>query len=367
MNETQIEPAASGPVRRHWQKTLGWYVVLVLGVFLSPPAHALTCGTQLMTSVTLTADLVCTNSVGLEVGADNILIDLNGHTISCINPAGYLGSCQVFANAPPGFVPGIVFPGNGTSGRHNVVIRGPGTITGFTHGVEIYNGHGIVIEGVTITGPTIPKSVDFINQRGPTQGVEIQNSRCNTNPFAPGWTAVVQFNDISNQTYGINLQGASCVLVNANQIHDNGGPDPNFGSFGVLLNELSTTGGHVPSSNNFIFENTITRNGVNEKDNAGILISASFQGQAANNVVSTNNVSGNCGDGIAVADGASNNNISQNIVLNNSTSTYGGQCHNVLPGMFFDVDAIFAGPGNIWNTNNVCKTKSAGIPAGVCI
>jgi parallel beta-helix repeat protein len=42
----------------------------------------LACGATVTTSVTLTSDLTCSGSNGLNVGADGITIDLNGHTIS---------------------------------------------------------------------------------------------------------------------------------------------------------------------------------------------------------------------------------------------------------------------------------------------
>jgi parallel beta-helix repeat protein len=77
----------------------------------------LACGDTITTNITLTSDLACVASNGLNVGADGIVIDLNGHTIS----------------------------GDGThngiynSGHTNVVIKN-GTISHFLIGVELLAG-----------------------------------------------------------------------------------------------------------------------------------------------------------------------------------------------------------------------------------
>jgi hypothetical protein len=45
-------------------------------------AAQVSCGQVVTQSATLDADLVCSGSSGLVIGADGITIDLNGHTIS---------------------------------------------------------------------------------------------------------------------------------------------------------------------------------------------------------------------------------------------------------------------------------------------
>src|SRR5579863_4065525 len=74
---------------------------IMAAIFLVSPAHALTCGTTLTTSTILTADLVCNNTDGLIIDADNVTLDLNGHVISCVSSTGYLGSCQPAYNQSP--------------------------------------------------------------------------------------------------------------------------------------------------------------------------------------------------------------------------------------------------------------------------
>jgi parallel beta-helix repeat protein len=97
-----------------------------------PAAGAVSCGDTLKASVKLANDLLgCTGS-GLIVGADNITIDLNGHTISGTNkPTPGTGGVQIDKHA-------------------NVKIVN-GTITGFHFsGVGVTNARGTVLSKLTV-------------------------------------------------------------------------------------------------------------------------------------------------------------------------------------------------------------------------
>ena len=111
-------------------------------------AMALNCGSIINSNVTLTADLQC-SSLALSVVADNLTINLNGHTISCVG-GGFGGSCQL-PNGPIGIY---------VSHHNNVQILGPGTITGFGIGVLIDKGLGVHVKGLTLTGPPQPDVVN---------------------------------------------------------------------------------------------------------------------------------------------------------------------------------------------------------------
>src|SRR5579883_1710570 len=69
-------------------------VMLIAGFLMSARAYALSCGDTVTANTTLTADLNCVASSGLIIGANNVTIDLNGHTISCNDIHGYMGSYQ---------------------------------------------------------------------------------------------------------------------------------------------------------------------------------------------------------------------------------------------------------------------------------
>ncbi|MEV3984512.1 right-handed parallel beta-helix repeat-containing protein [Nonomuraea sp. NPDC049758] len=106
---------------------------------------AVACGDVLTTSTTLTADLTCPGGA-LTIGADNVDLDLNGHTIT--------GSGT----------------GNGlmVAGRTGTTLRN-GTITGFTYG--IYGGYGgtvLTATDVRLLSPVDvwPGTVTFTGTRG---------------------------------------------------------------------------------------------------------------------------------------------------------------------------------------------------------
>ncbi|MEV8632140.1 right-handed parallel beta-helix repeat-containing protein [Streptosporangium sp. NPDC051023] len=73
--------------RRHLGKTCAALTLTLLATLAAPsPASASSaevgCGTVVTSDVTLTEDLNCTPGGALTIGADNVTVDLNGHTIS---------------------------------------------------------------------------------------------------------------------------------------------------------------------------------------------------------------------------------------------------------------------------------------------
>lgn len=66
-------------------RLLSAFAVLIALFGAVTPAHAETmpnCGDVLRQSITLTADLECPGAAGLVIGADDVTINLNGHTLS---------------------------------------------------------------------------------------------------------------------------------------------------------------------------------------------------------------------------------------------------------------------------------------------
>jgi len=233
--------------------------VLVVAALLPAQAHALTCGQGVTSNVTLTADLVCQHQDGLEIQASNVTIDLNGHTISCVSPTGFMGSCQPVGPTSTGNCCfGIGVPLGPASG---IVIRGPGVITGFSTGILFNQVAGLLIQGVTITGPAIPSSTDFDNHRGGAGGIQVLHTSCS--PLAPGYTTIIEYNDISNQGYGIGFSGVSCALIQANNIHDNSWA---AGGYGIAISDSVGSCGPActkPATANAVVNNIVVRNGSN--------------------------------------------------------------------------------------------------------
>jgi parallel beta-helix repeat protein len=97
-----------------------------------PAAGSVSCGDTLKASVKLTNDLLNCSGSGLIVGADNITVDLNGHTISG-------------TNKPTPGTGGVVID------KHANVQVVNGTISGFHYGgVGVTNTHGAVLSQLTV-------------------------------------------------------------------------------------------------------------------------------------------------------------------------------------------------------------------------
>ena len=112
----------------HIRKALAVLILLaaVVGAGSSANAHgSVSCGDVLTTSTTLKADLACDVNA-LRVGADGIVIDLNGHTITA-RPDG--------SGAYPAY-------GVDNSGGFDQVVVKDGSITGFHEAAVYFDGRG---------------------------------------------------------------------------------------------------------------------------------------------------------------------------------------------------------------------------------
>jgi len=292
------------------------------------PIVSSTCPQTVSGSVRLQTDLLCTNSSGLVVGADNTVIDLNGHDIVCTG-SGYQGSCQG----------GSVEIGVDTNGYDGVNVFSHvdgGTIDGFDRGVFVRElSDGATVKQVTVTGPALSAPPPY---RPAVFGVLVEGNHC------AGGTVLIGGNEVENHTTGIRVNVASCVNVSSNSVHDNSGGDPD-----VTLN----TGIRIRnSSENVIRGNVVTRNGSGviapPPPDSGISLDNAL---TTDNQVVGNEVNSNNGEGIATAEGASGNSITNNEMRFNT-----------------QFDAYSANNGsNSWNRNNRCRTQTSPDPApGVC-
>ncbi len=91
---------------------------------------AVTCGQEITANTTLDGDLVCTGGPALIVTADNVVLDLGGHTIT-------------------GHGAAAGFPGIRLRNVKGVTVQ-TGTITGFGAGVAIEAGANNVIQNLTV-------------------------------------------------------------------------------------------------------------------------------------------------------------------------------------------------------------------------
>jgi parallel beta-helix repeat protein len=319
----------------------------------------ISCEMPVSGTIKVANDIVCADTDGLIVVADNTVIDLNGHRITC-RGAGFEGSCQ--GVAPTGGVSenDATFD-NGVEimNRRNVHVfssRPGGTVEGFDNGVRIRDSRNVKVEFLEISGP---EGTILANPRPASHGVLITGASCD-GPIHVG-TGQFSGNDISNHNQGVAVNG-DCVSIVHNRLHDNDGglavrggvPAVAIPSNGLLISD----GDRNVARGNEIFEN----GDEDESFDAGIRIRR--QG-STDNILTNNMVSDNLGDGILMEQGANSNFITNNTMLRNGAALSGT--------IFYDAAGRGAPGGppgsdplNEWNENNRCLTQNEEVPAGTC-
>ena len=257
-------------------------------------AHALKCGKAVMKDVTLKQDLLNCPDDGLFVGAAGITIDLNGHRIDGVNAAGTNGILS--------------------SGQDDVVIEGPGRITGFDSGISFQgattNG---VVRGVAVKSSGTPGD----SGRGIVVGqfssrTEIRDNRV-----------------VNTQGSGITLQGERNKII-GNEIKNSA--DSPFVDSGIWVLGADT-------DNNLVRGNEITvpqGNGIQVSDASGTRI--------VNNELRRNDESG-----VVLYNEATETKIRGNIATKN------------LRGIWIRGDEVAAGSGNQVFANRTHRNLIDGI------
>ena len=294
-----------------------------------------TCPQLVSGSVRLETDMLCLNTSGLIVAADNTVIDLNGHTIKC-QGNGYFGSCQ-----GPAVANGQI--GVDTRAHSNVHVFSHvpgGTIDGFDVGIIIRpQSHDIKVKQLTITGPA---GAPGARRPSFTIGIRIDGVDCNGGTVKIGGGTKTG-NDISNHNRGIQLFNSSCVYIGYNRVHDNrkNFNPPTLGDHAVGIAVFD-------SPNNHIRSNVVTDNGDGFQVEGGLAL---IDPPTTSVLVVENEVNNNRGNGIETIQGALANDIVNNQMLNNT-----------------NIDAFSDQSGvNTWNENNRCVTQTTPQPPpGVC-
>lgn len=258
----------------NWKKKISrlFIAITVLTIIAMLPNHALAstgqliCGQTITESVTMTSDLIDCPYNGIIIGADNITIDGNGHTIDGI--------------------------GNGSgialSGRKGVSVKNL-EVTQFSIGVSLYNAFDNDISHNTLVG----------NNRG-VRLASSNNNIINMNIILDSFLAIrilsnsndniITNNIVSGTTSNsINLQYSNDNIVDNNTVSNN--------AFGIDLYQ---------SNDNTITNNTVTNNYY------GIRIILSKE-----NTVKKNEAENNWRDGFYVDAMSSENTIQGNNSTNN--------------------------------------------------
>jgi parallel beta-helix repeat protein len=305
---------------------------------------ALTCGQQITQDTTLDADLTCTSGPALVIAADNITVDLAGHTVSG-DPAG------------GGDAPGILFRGVSGSTVRN------GTVQHFAAGVAIQGGGHNVVQNVTVQD-NIGSGGDFgdgivvdgssenriegntVRRNGPYSGISLLN-KSEHNDVRHN---VVTDNNMSQagdpsagrQAMGIRVEGpgASHNKIDSNTITGSGSDGINVLATCANPDASPPCGGTEPNRYNRIVNNTSNENGTSGRGDGIKVFTMPTPIPPANNTVTDNVANNNTTNGICFDGGTVANRASRNSAHGNGQ--YDG----------FDGDTDPACGSNTWTAND---------------
>ena len=254
---------------RHLAPVLAISALLAVASNAQAQATHVTCGQTITHDTTLTVDLTNCPGDGLVIGADNITLNLNGHTID--GTVTQLPACD----EPPFGSDGI------RAGGHDGLTIENGTVQQFAHGIE----GGAEGEGVA---------------NSDLHGLVVRDNRFGGISFGSNLLLNNHNRIVGNETYGngcgagIFLNSADGNRVARNRSHDN------QGGIGVCC-----------SPNNLIEDNVVAHN-----SDTGIAI---YFGNHSHNVVRHNSVTGSQ-DGIFVgfAEGSQDNVVADNHSYDNT-------------------------------------------------
>ena len=242
----------------------------------------LNCGDVITQTTTLTADVgPCAGTAGIIIGADNIMLNLNGHTVFGVPGAG--GGNDGGIRLP--FRTGVRITGQpGTSGR-------TGTVTGFDAGVVVNGGSGNTIENLAVRDNIGP--LDANSTLG--DGIVLFNSSDNR---------IIGNVVTHNGRYdgiGVLGLGANNNEVRGNTVEENvgisEGESPPVGP-GFIPHYVNAPGHGIiihhsldPTFDNdqeAVYGNTVLNNNVRRNEGSGISTVANHNGVIVGNVVEDN-------------------------------------------------------------------------------
>jgi len=327
---------------------------------LSAATTALTCGQEITANTTLTADLVCANGPALVVTADNVILDLGGHTVS--------GNGTTSGGAP-----GILL-------RHvkGVTVQ-KGTVQHFGAGVAIAGGSGNLVQNLTlqdnvgdpngdfgdglvitdstanhITGNTVRRNGPFsgISVVGASTGNNIHQNVVSDNNMLPGTPTA------GRQDMGIRIEGPA---ANNNKVVGN--TVTGSGADGIVVlatcaNPTTSCAGTPPNEGNEITHNMSHNNGTSGTGSGIRLFAVPSPVAPANNTISGNVTDANATNGVSIdAVGTANPGPPQNKLTANS-----GHGNGQFDG--FDGNTNPACGTNTWHGNSFAKVNQPCVAAG---
>jgi parallel beta-helix repeat protein len=293
--------------------------LLLAGVSASPAfATHVKCGDTITTNTTLDSDLTNCPNNGIVIGADNITLDLNGHTIDGVVSKTF--DCEVGPQGPSG--EGI----QDDAGYDGVTIKG-GTVQQFADGVRSFSqSETVAMSDSRLHHLTLRDNRDQGIFIGGANGPPNNNNRIDHNlilrnrnvcDFGFGIAVHAAFNQIDHNRVEGSVDGiiACCDGNDRNVIEDNSvSHNPGY-AFILVASDNSRVEHNVLNGNEhgILLDgssgNDIRRNSISHSAGSSI----DLVGGAAGNRVERNRLTDD-GDGVTMDTGAHGNEISRNTI-----------------------------------------------------
>lgn len=306
----------------------GGATVVAGGAAWVPPAHAasvvVTCGQSITTSITLANDVGPCLGDGLVLSANNVTVDLGGHTVrgAGTNPAGAADQAGVRLDNV-----------NGVTLRHGMVrdffvgvlVKGGSrnTVTSVTATNNVGSGTTVYGEGIAMDGSINNKiTTNRVTFNGPYAGIDLIN-------------------------------GSTGNLVSFNDASDNHIPAPGQGPDGAPGQEDSGIDAESGSSFNTYDHNQVLRNGF---------FGISLADRNIDNDRTTNNFVRNNGNiGVNIG-GNGGHFVSGNVIDHNGYEQFGpSSCQGCDDGIVMCGTCFGPGPSNTVQDNAITSNNGPGI------
>ncbi|HJX51022.1 MAG TPA: NosD domain-containing protein [Candidatus Nanoarchaeia archaeon] len=287
------------------------------------PLIGLECGSVITNSMTLNKDLNDCEGVGLNITANNVILDCNGHSI-----IGNKTSYGIYS-----------------AYKNNLTIKNC-IISNFTDGIYLSYASNSTLYNNILKNNTIGMIVLGSSNINITKNTANNNSGTGIAFSSYSHHSYLGFNTVNYNRDGLSISGGDYNIVTNNNASFNKGFGIRTEGFGELYNN---------------FTNNIANNNLY----SGILLTSNSN----NSIISSNTLRNNNQRGIYIYK-SSNEKIYNNIIVNNTL--YGIildlASNNNIYNNFFDntVNAFDNSVGNSWNTTKICGTTHTNIVGGNC-
>jgi hypothetical protein len=342
-------------------------------------ARPVTCGAVLTSDITLRSDLACSGSgAALVVGAANITVDLNGHTLTGdgtgvgIDNSGGFAHVTIKNGAIAGFGEGIRSVGAGQLKLSGLAVAGCG------FNIYLADGEGVEIKDVVVSGESastygvLCESVGNVAIKETTINgcqIGIEFGSCGLGPSCPPQedqpptTGSIKGSAIADCFIGIGLPNtdnctveesvvSGCVQgirvgvvgLSVRNVRIMGNDISGNRPFGIVAQANPLVAGTLPLP---LFNLEIKENYIHDNVRGAVLVNVQ------DSQVSGNQIGNNLQFGLALFETSSGNHVADNVVTGNTL--YG----ILLAPAFIPIDAPRPGPTGNRLTGNIATGNGA--------